>query len=487
MLNFNSLKLLQAKAVLFSMKFFSAHRRSSILLTLIISLFITFSTFSQTEDQPKDPVQLFNQGQDAHEKGDFKAALRFYEEALKLAPEFPEAEYQKGSALQSLGRETEAERSFRRALELRENWILPMTGLGEILVRQGKLPEAETVLNKVIEVDEKNSTAYLALIEIRLRSKAGPEVLKNLLQKLQNFTNPDASIWTARGALEKALGDPAGAKTSLSHALSLNPQNSYALTEITDLFLTQKNYQNALANAQNLVKYYPNSVSSNLLLARVWAESGNISETFKILESLDNQNSEVIAFRNSITAQSSADVSALEKQLASDENNPELLGRLCILSRTNPAKALEYCRRAGQAEPNNIAHAIGFGAALVQAKQFDSAVTLLKKLLALEPENYSIHANLATALFELKRYPEAKSEFLWLIEKKPDLAVAYYFLAITHDNLAEYTEALANYQKFLQVADTQRNQLEIDKVNLRLPTLTKQIKNGEGVKKGKKS
>jgi hypothetical protein len=44
-------------------------------------------------------------------------------------------------------------------------------------------------------------------------------------------------------------------------------------------------------------------------------------------------------------------------------------------------------------------------------------------------------------------------------------------------------EALASYEKFLSTADAKTNQLEIDKVKLRLPTLRRQIKLGEGVKK----
>jgi tetratricopeptide (TPR) repeat protein len=484
MLNLNSLNLLQAKA-LFSMKRFFSHRQSPVFFAFlaIIFLALNFSAIAQTEDEQKDPVQLFNQGQDAHEKGDFKAALKLYEEALKIAPEFPEAEFQKGSALQSLGRETEAEKAFRRALELRENWILPMASLGEILVRNGKFTEAETLLNKVIEADGKNSTAYLALVEMRLKTKASPDVLKSLLQKLNGFPKADASIWAARGAIEKELGDGASAETSFARSLALDAKNSYALTETVKILLTEKNYPKALANANNLVKFYPDSVSANLLLARVFAENGNISEALRIIDLLDGNNSEVIAFRQVITAQTSGDVGALEKQLETDGKNPALLGRLCLLTRTIPQKALEYCRRASEAEPSNISHAIGFGAALVQAKQFDSAVNLFKRLLQFDAESYSIRANLATALFELKRYQEAKTEFELLIAKKPDLAVGYYFLAITHDNLAEYSEAKINYQKFLQLAETAKNQLEIDKVNLRMPVLEKQIKNGEGVKR----
>ena len=99
------------------------------------------------------------------------------------------------------------------------------------------------------------------------------------------------------------------------------------------------------------------------------------------------------------------------------------------------------------------------------------------------PDNYAAHANLATALYESKRYQEAIPEYQWILAAKPEIVVAHYFIATAHDYLGEYAEALASYEKFLAVADAQTNQLEIDKVKLRLPTLKRQIKLGEGVKK----
>ncbi len=82
----------------------------------------------------------------------------------------------------------------------------------------------------------------------------------------------------------------------------------------------------------------------------------------------------------------------------------------------------------------------------------------------------------------MKRFPEAKTEYQWLTEKQPNLVIAYYFLAIAHDNLGEYFDSMANYQQFLKIADATENKLEIEKINLRLPSLQKQIKE----KKGKK-
>ena len=108
---------------------------------------------------------------------------------------------------------------------------------------------------------------------------------------------------------------------------------------------------------------------------------------------------------------------------------------------------------------------------------------MLSQVIAAEPNNYLAHANFATALYELKRFPEAIPQYRWLLAAKPDLSVAYYFIATAHDKMGELEAALAAYQEFLAKAQPQLNQLEIEKVKLRLPMLQRQIKLGQGVKK----
>ena len=148
---------------------------------------------------------------------------------------------------------------------------------------------------------------------------------------------------------------------------------------------------------------------------------------------------------------------------------------------------MDFCRRALDVEPNKIEHAIGYGAAMLQAKQFAPAATLFQKLVTIAPDNLTIRANFATALFQLKSYNEAKAQFTWLTEKQPSNAVGYFFLAVSHDELGEYPDAMANYQLFLKHADRSTNQLEIDKVNLRLPILQRQLDAGKGRKKNAKT
>lgn len=452
----------------------------TVLSLVVLCTLIALAAAAQ-DDPAAAAVELFNAGQDAHEKGDLKKAVELYEAALKQIPEFPEAEYQMGTALAVLGRRSDAEAAFRRALELRDGWTLPMTSLGSLLLDSGKFAEAETLLTKAVESDEQNYGAFSALAELRLRTKAAAPVLQELLGKIKILTakaNPTASIWLSRSALELALDDPAAAWASVGRALAIEPKSFAAALQRGEIALAMNDATAAIADGERLLKSEPSSDKARFLFARALAADGRIDEAIEQLGIVKDPTPAMADFRERIRTASSENVAELEKKLESDPTNGPLLGRLCNVLRTaNPQRALGYCRLAYETDRNNINYVIGFAAALVQAKQFENAVTLLNQIVAAAPDNYTAHANLAVALFQLKRYAEAKREYNWIVARQPDTAVAYYYLGIIHDQLKEYPDAMANYQTFLKIADPELSKIEIDKVNLRLPILQKQLKN----------
>ena len=118
-----------------------------VVLILIASALTSFAQGSETTE---NPVLIFNQAQAVHEKGDLAGAVVLYEKALQIMPEFPEAEYQRASALLALGKTDEAEKGYRRAVALRADWTLALSSLGSVLVQQGKYTEAEPILAKAI-------------------------------------------------------------------------------------------------------------------------------------------------------------------------------------------------------------------------------------------------------------------------------------------------------------------------------------------------
>ncbi|MFN2455198.1 MAG: tetratricopeptide repeat protein [Pyrinomonadaceae bacterium] len=406
--------------------------------------------------------KLFERGQEAHARGDLQTALAAYAEALKLRTEFPEAEYQRGAALVSLKRLPEAETAFRRAIELRNNWTLPLGSLGAMLERSDRFAEAEPLLNRALELDESNTLALLALTDLRLRNKTPPDGLKLLLTRLRNATTatPSASLWAARGSIEQALNDDKAALASFDRALALAPNDAPIRLQRANLRANGGDDAGALEDIAAATQSDPRgqtSVTASALLDKIYGRVINDAKGRATLEKLAAGNPR-------------------------DALWPARLGEFYRTS--DPARALQYYRRAAEIEPRNVNYATGYGASLVQARRFAEARDVLRRIIVVAPDNYAAHANLATALYELKNYAEALPEYEWIARTKPDLAVTYFFIGSAHDLQGELPEALAAYETFLARADAATNKLEIDKVNLRLPSLRNQIKHG-GIKKRK--
>jgi tetratricopeptide (TPR) repeat protein len=444
-------------------------------------------------DDASDPIQLFKRGQDAHARGDYEQALSLYDAAIKVRPEFPEALFQRGNALASLNRLPEAEKSFQSAAGLRADWSFPQAALGALYLRQNRFEEAEKYLGRAIELDRGNAIVLLALADLRLRTKAPAAALEDILSKLTGATaseNQTASLWVARASVERALGKKKEAMQSVTSALSLEPKNGAALMERAELLAAEGDFESAVKDAQAVRQLSPQSLDGTLFLAHILGRAGRGEEAVKVLDALDDSKKrlpEVVELRRQfMTTGETKDRAELEKLLEQQPRDAPLLARLCVLYRIDdPGRALEYCRRALEIQPTNPDYATGYGAALVRARRYEEAVRLLRQVVATVPDNYAARANLATALYELKLFQNALVEYEWIVRTRPDATVAYFFIATAHDQLGQFEQALSAYEKFLEKADPKTNQLEIDKVKLRLPSLRNQIKRGEGVKSKK--
>lgn len=469
-----------------------------LLLASTTLILVCAGALAQTEeafgDNATDPVRLFERGQSAHARGDLIRAIGFYEQALKVKPEFPEAEFQRGNALASLWRLPEAEAAFRLAISYKKNWSLPYSALGAVLMRQERDKEAEQLFRQALVADNKDGVALRMLAELRLRAGDVKEALE-LAKRATAIAEAPASAWIGLANAEKANGNKVAAKASLDRVLAEEPENLAALLERADLFTDEKNFEAAITDLKTAAKVKPADVTVASRLADVLQQAGKAEEALAVAKSVGlevkqtgNGVAGVIGTPEEIEAANSTDAAtarkALEKLLEKNPGNAMLLGRLGASYRTDdPARSLEFYKKASEIQPDAPEYALGYAAALVQARRFPQAAYILRQVVKAHPENYAARANLATALYEAKRYQEAIPEYQWILTTKPETVIAHYFIATSHDYLGEYPEALASYEKFLSVADAKTNQLEIDKVKLRLPTLRRQIQLGEGVKK----
>jgi tetratricopeptide (TPR) repeat protein len=456
---------------------------------------VSAQTVDAFGDDAADPVRLFERGQSAHAHGELEKALAYYEQALKVRPEFPEAEFQRGNALASLSRLPEAEKAFRLAITYKKNWVLPYSALGVVLMRQNRDKEAEESFRQALNLDQNENIALRMLSDLRLRAGDTATALELAKRATANADAP-ASAWVSLALAEKARGNKAGARAAVDHVLAKEPENVAALLERADLLTDEKNFEPAMVDLKLAAKLKPSDKAVTSRLAYVLQQAGKTEEAAAVAKAAGIEvqvatgdgKAGVVGTPEEIEAANSTEPAiarkALEKLLEKNPRSAMLLGRLgASYRKDDPARSLDFYRRAAEIQPDAPEYALGYGAALVQARRFAEAAGILRQVVKAAPDNYVAHANLATALYESKLYPEAIPEYEWILNAKPEVAVAYYFIATSHDYLGEYPEALASYEKFLAVADATTNQLEIDKVKLRLPMLRRQIQLKEGAKR----
>ena len=452
-------------------------------------------------DSGADPVKLFERGQNAHARADrakepaektenYDRALGYYEEAIKVRGDFPEAEFQRANVLTSMGRLNDAETGFRRVLDQRKNWSLPYSALGVILVRLNREKEAEPLLREAIRLAPQDTQAIQALAGIRLKAGDAKEALQLATSAIAQGEST-SGFWFLRALAERGAGENKAALVSLNHVLELQPQNFDALMERAEIRISE--HEPAIEDLKT-AEHLANGEKKNLVrVAAAYEKAGSQADAERVATRAglrgpaDTKTGKVIGTAEEINLANSDDPvksrEALEKLLKKNPNNAVLLARLGASYRTvDSTQSLNLYRRALELDPSNVDFATGYSSALVQARRFADAVVVLRKVVTSAPGNYAAHANLATALYELKQFPEALVQYEWLLQNKPDLTVAHYFIATAHDYLREYEQALASYEAFLAHADPNANQLEIEKVKLRLPSLRRQIQKGEGVK-----
>jgi tetratricopeptide (TPR) repeat protein len=460
---------------------FHSKRRIVYALGLLAVLLCFQSAPAQSDDQT-DPVKLFEKGQDAHAKNDLKQAIEFYDAAIKLKPEFPEAELQRSIALVETHRQTEAIEGFKRAVTLRPDWALAYSRFGsELAFFEKNDREAEPILRRAIELDDKDGGALTSLAALRQRAGDLKESLELIrAATLLTNTTPGAihDIWRRRALIESAAGDLKAAVNSISRAIEILPSFTWDHYLRAQFLLQMNDRAGALSDLDTMRPKFDAelNVAMTIEFAQLYASAGRPEEGLRLLDELkkdDQKLPEVVAVRALLAgdAESSPEArAALEDLLKANPKDASLLARLgSAYRRADPAKSQDYYYRANQIDPTNPKYALGYAAALIQARKFTEAEPILKRVIGNSPDDYTAHANLALALYEMKRFAEAVPEYEWLANAKPEIAATYFFIATAHDNLGEYKQALDAYEKFLAHADPTNNKLEIEKVNLRLP------------------
>ncbi|MBL8206667.1 MAG: tetratricopeptide repeat protein [Blastocatellia bacterium] len=460
------------------------------------------------EANPQKAAALFEAGQEAHAAGKLEDAVNLYSQALELDSSLWQAEYQRAAAYFSLQRLPEATSSINKVMELLKEFsdspdlkqvsAKAQTLRGEIAFASHQLLDAEVAFRRALELDANHQRAHSGLGQVLIANNKVAEAIA--AAKAAMVAGDDSAlIYSLLGHAQFRSKQNDDALANLTEALKREPNNPQALRDRAEVFLARNDVTRAAADLQALLAV-EKSTATMFRLAALYRTSKQYDDATKLYQQVANADPSNQEARTALaeilieSGKAENAVAELEALIKINPNRADLRSQLATLLVVNqPDKALEQYQEAAKLAPDNLNHRLGIGSALVKLKRFDDAIATLKPVLSQslkDDQMYTARANIATALFELKDYPNAAREYIWLLDylakrgEQKKTAVTTYLLGVCFDKFGDFEQALKAYQQFLSLA-TSEQQLEIEKVKLRLPSLQRQIAQGQGIKRKK--
>lgn len=459
---------------------------------------------AEAQDPLKQAAALFEAGQAAHQRGELEQALASYNEALKLDPSLWQAEFQASTAYYSLKRFAEARRAITHVIEqLKEFADTPESRqlgaraqivLGESALAEAKPDEAEQAFRRALALQPAAARAHAGLAEVLLAMGKRPETINEAINEAKAARAAGDERVATLALLGEALtlaGQYDESLPELDEVLKREPQNAVALRYRAEVFARRNDLTGARRDLQAAIAI-ESRLPDRLRLAELHARAKQYNEAMALYqqvlkdEPVNKEAQTALAALLIESGQGKEAIGQLETLIQTQPKRADVRAQLAELYLpTQPEKALEQYGAAARLEPENAAHQIGMGTALIKLRRFQEAVPLLRRVLAANPKAelvYFAHTNLATALFELDDFANAAREFGWILSQQREqkrAAITLYFLGICFDKLGDLVQAQKAYDQFLSLASPD-NQLEIDKVKLRLPPLKRQLEKGQG-------
>lgn len=446
---------------------------------------------------PRSPLVHHQLGLAYRAKPDLSRAAASLNEAVSLAPDFPqavlalaelnlhqrnftaaiaslrqliqksnlaEARLLLGNAYRLQGDAESAVATYRGLVTSWPDHAPLRLNLGLALVQLGRAAEARPELVKAAELTPDDLTPLSALIALELRERR-LESARSLLDRRLAAQPSHPGLHVLRAKALAAGGDDPATEASLRQALDADPNHLEAYLELAQLYVRRNEATKAMADLRTARTRNPQDARPAMLLAILHEQAG-----------------EFTAARDHYEA-----VLALEPRNGIALNNLACLyaDRLGQLDR-----ALQLAERARDSNVHQGETADTLGWILLRKRAFGRAISLLEDAAARLPENREVRAHLGLAYYaigdearalrlltsvlqdagKLETAPEARRALAILqlepspgesappellsqtIKDRPDDPVALRVMGAWHENAGRLDQALVSYEAALQAA-----------------------------------
>jgi len=266
----------------------------------------------------------------------YKEAVKYFQKAVELKPDYADAFYNCGIALQKQGMVEDAILSYKRAIELKPDNAAAYHNLAILLCEHGRLEMSSVNYKRAIELDNHYFLAY--------------NNFGDLLQK--------------QGKLDDAVN-------SYKHAIYIKPDYCEAYFNLGVAYQRQLNYNDAVKCFKQAVTIKPDSAEYNYYLGNAFKNQGKFEDAIN-------------SYKNALK---------FKPEYAEVYLN---LG-VSYIKQGQPDESIECCYKAIEIKPDYAEAFYNLGIAFNDKGELDEAVKSYKRALQLKPGFKDVYVNLGNS------------------------------------------------------------------------------------------
>ena len=172
-------------------------------------------------------TKLSTQGSNLLNEGRYEEAIEKFTDAISENQLNPVFYYYRGGSFEKTGNMDKALEDYQKSVELKPDFILPISRTAEIYAKQKDFERAIEFYKKAVELGDQDTTTYynygICLMNIGNSSEA-----KSVFEKLLSLDENYSDAYYQLGIIYIGLGDSAKAKELLQKFIDMDPENQNA-------------------------------------------------------------------------------------------------------------------------------------------------------------------------------------------------------------------------------------------------------------------
>ncbi len=375
-----------------------------------------------SKDYPKESL-LFNiKGACYAGLGQLDNAVKSYQDAIIINPNYSKAHYNLGGAFHEIGVLDESVQSYLKSLMIEPDYAEAHNNLGNVYRQQKLLDKAVNSYMRAISINPNYVEAHYS-IGLVFQDLGQTDSMISHIEKVLTIKPDFVEAHNHLGIALKSNGQLDDAIFSYKNALAIQPKNIEVHNNLGNAYKDKGLIDEAISSYKTALKINPNLPLLNI----------NLGNALKELDQLDEA------------------TASYEKAIIIDSNNAEAYNYLGIvlnkLGRTDDAMA-SY-EKAININPNNAEAYNNLGIVLNTIGRLDDAIASYEEALVINPNYTDSYNNLGIVLKKIGRLDDAISSYEKAVKINPNDADTYNNLGIAFADLGRLDDAIASYEKAL--------------------------------------